>query len=143
MNGPGLSPTVARRPVLLLCLFAGLCDGLTGLLLVGAPGTTLKLMGVPAAGEPIWIRYIGVFVASIGAAYLYPWWSRRASADGLAAVLEITALSRFAVTAFVTTAVVWGDLAPGWTLVAVTDAAVASLQLFFLCRGTAPRGAST
>jgi len=123
-----------RKLILSYCLLAGLCDAATGALLVASPGRVLVLMrvGAPPA-EPVYLRFIGVFVASVGLAYLYP--LVFGAAGRLAVVFEVTALVRAAVALFVTVAVAAGALTPPWLSVAFTDAAFAVLQLGLLRKG--------
>jgi len=120
------------------CLAAGTCDTLTGLLLVSVPLSALSLMGVPdAPAEPIFLRWVGVFVGSIGLFYLYPFAigdAARANARWRT-VLETTALARFAVALFVAGSMATGALSRHWASVFVTDLALASFQCFLLRRG--------
>ena len=117
----------ARR---LLALF-GLCDLATGLALLAAPAALFRLPGLgPAPADPIFVRWIGVFVASVGASYLYPWLGARQWLPArLGTIAEVTALQRTAVALFVAVAVVTGALAPGWLGVAAFDGAVAAAQV--------------
>lgn len=131
---------IARRAgrtwVALFCWLAGACDGATGLLLVASPRLALELMGVaPAPVEPIYLRFVGVFVGGVGLAYLYPWalarsrrWLR------VLTVLEVTTGLRLAVGAFVVASVAAGTLVPGWLVVAVTDLGLAAAQIVLLWR---------
>lgn len=141
-----------ERAVRLYCLAAGACDLTTGLLLVATPFTVLGLMGVAgtagAGEEGVYLRYIGTFVAAVGAAYLYPLvlpprGGGRDGADRLPTVLEVTALVRGAVAVFVTAAVTIGTLAAPWLLVAAVDGGLAALQLRLLrlLQSTAAGGA--
>ncbi|MCB0346581.1 MAG: hypothetical protein KDD66_15790, partial [Bdellovibrionales bacterium] len=51
----------------------GLCDASTGLLLMAAPEFTLMLMGISEIpDELVYLRFIGAFVFSVGAAYWLP-----------------------------------------------------------------------
>jgi len=127
----------SRRSIAVLCSLAGACDASTGLLLVAAPLIVLDLMGVaPAPAEPIYLRFIGVFVGGVGLAYLYPWIGARARRRArVATVLEATAALRLAVGAFVL-ASVWARALPAaWLLVAATDVGVAVAQIGLLWRG--------
>jgi len=137
-------PPITGTIVLRFCMLAGLCDGLTGLLLVIAPNVTLGLMGIEPTTEPILIRFIGVFVGGIGAAYWHPWWGHTSTLvnreTGLRTLLEITALCRIAVGLFVTVAILQGALALPWWLVAATDLALASAQLWTLRQDPSTEG---
>lgn len=129
------------RALELYCLAAGACDFTTGVLLIAAPFTVLGLMGVAlapeAAGDGVYLRYIGTFVAAVGASYLYPVvlalvTGGRAGAERLPTVLEVTALVRGAVALFVTAAVARGALATPWLLVAAVDGGLAVFQIWLL-----------
>jgi hypothetical protein len=126
------------RTAVLFCLIAGGGDAATGLLLVAAPGLVLRLLGIDRpAGDLVFLRFAGVFVACVGLAYLYPWFWR----DGarwnarLATAIEITAGIRLAVTLFFGCAVASGALEPAWLAVGIYDAALAILQLVLRARG--------
>lgn len=124
------------RGLKLYCLAAGACDAATGLLLVAAPALTLRLMGISALpAEPIFLRFVGVFVGAVGLAYLYPFWldpARRLAR--LTGVLEMTALVRLLVGTFVAMSLVLGALALPWASVALTDLGLATAQLVLLGR---------
>lgn len=125
----------AVRAITLYSVAAGACDLTTGLLLIAMPFTVLGLMGVaaaPAAGaDGVYLRYIGTFVAAVGASYLYPLVLRE-SFRRLPTVLEVTALVRGAVALFVATAVATGSLAPAWLLVAAVDGGLGAFQIWLL-----------
>lgn len=121
----------------LFVLAAGSCDALAGAGLLVAPALVLRLLAVPVpAGDLFALRFVGVFVASVGLAYLAPLGApagaRREAR--LAAALELTAGVRLAVAVFLAAAVASGQ-PPGWLVVACTDAAVATSQLVLLGRG--------
>jgi len=116
----------------------GLCDTATGLLLIASPSWTLRLMRVPQSPvETVYLRWVGVFVCSVGLFYLYPFLlgngARRRTR--LAVVFEVTALARVAVAAFVVAGMAAGALVWQWASVAVTDLLVASIQIVLLGRG--------
>jgi|GEM_PF-422207 len=123
------------RTVRLYSLAAGACDLTTGVLLIAAPFTVLGLMGVAATAgadlEGIYLRYVGTFVAAVGASYLYPL-LLRGGAERLPTVLEVTALVRGAVALFVTAAVAAGSLAAPWLLVAGVDGGLALVQIWLV-----------
>jgi quinol-cytochrome oxidoreductase complex cytochrome b subunit len=118
------------------CLVAGYCDFLTGVLLLAAPAFTLASMGVTATpAEPILLRFVGVFVASVGFSYLYPWLlDPRSRLARVRTVFEVTALVRLAVAAFVGAGVLGGALEMSWSTVAATDLAFAAVQIAALRR---------
>ena len=119
------------------CLLAGGMDSLTGLLLVSMPLSTLGLMGIPEMpAEPVYLRFVGAFVGGVGLSYLYPFLYRRPRRTDrtLAVVLEVTALVRFGIAAFIAWAIGSGALPPAWLSVLVTDAVLATVQLFMVRR---------
>lgn len=121
----------------LYCLVAGLCDAGTGLALVLFPQATLDLLRLPAVAEPIYLRFVGVFVAQTGLAYLYPWWRRtgEGTPPPVAVLFELTALARLSVATFLGVALVAGSLATPWLLVLVTDLVLALAQVAWLGTG--------
>lgn len=126
-----------RRLITVYCLLAGFCDATTGVLLVSAPLWTLGLMGVPAvaepaAGDPVYLQWIGVFVGGVGLLYLYPFLLGGEARQRF--VLEATALLRLLVAAFVLVSVVRGALADAWLSVFATDLALAAVQIVLLWR---------
>lgn len=117
-----------------LCLLAGSADALTGILLVSSPALTLGLMGIGTVpAEPVYLRFVGVFVAAVGLAYLHPFVGEPARrATRLRTVLEVTALVRICVALFVSAAIATGGLELAWVSVAITDAALALIQISML-----------
>lgn len=116
------------------CLLAGACDATTGALLVAAPGLTLGWMGIAQRpSEPVYLRFVGVFVAAVGLSYLYPFLTLYREAR-FRVVLETTALIRLAVAVFVGAAVIARALTPLWLSVCATDLALATFQLTVLRR---------
>lgn len=111
-------------------LGAGLGDLGTGAALVAAPELVLRLLALPPVAETVLLRFVGVFVASVGAAYFWPFLGEsRARPGRLRAALTLTAVPRLAVAGFLATAVAAGALAPPWLLVGGYDALVAIAQL--------------
>lgn len=113
----------------------GCGDALTGLALVAVPRGVLAplALDVPADGD-FAFRFVGVFVACVGLAYLYPFALPPARRGvRLAAAIEWTAGVRLAVATFLAVAVVAG-CPSGWLIVGFFDAAVALAQLR-LCAG--------
>jgi hypothetical protein len=119
-------------------LLTGLSDAATGLLLIAAPGLTLRLMKLHAAVDTLpFLSYIGVFVLSVGLACLYGGLlaTRNAPPDKLEVVWLLTAITRGLVAVFVAVKVASGALEPGWFSVVVTDGALALIQFVGLARG--------
>lgn len=123
-----------QRWLPIYCRLAGNADAATGLLLVAAPALTLRLMGASPADEPIWVRWVGVFVASVGLAYWLPELSRSESARTARRVsaLEFTALVRLAVASFVAWALLTQRLETAFVSVLATDLSLGVLQLAML-----------
>jgi hypothetical protein len=117
----------------------GSLDALTGILLVASPASVLRLLLITRAPlEPVWLRFIGGFVAGVGLLYLYPLIARpERRAPLLAASIELTALVRGAVGLVVAGCVAAGALGPGWTTVALTDLSLATWQAVVVRRSRA------
>ncbi len=102
MNAP------PRRWLILYQYIAGLCDTGTGLLLIVAPAWTLRLMGLTIIPQPVvFVRYIGVFVLSVGLTYLWAaarWPLTSHAHIGWSTQWKITALVRTLVAVFVVVA---------------------------------------
>ena len=128
---------MTERGQALFCLLAGGGDAATGLLLLAAPALVLHLLGLerPAADLAL-LRFVGVFVACVGVAYLHPWLRRRSARQPrLLAALEMTAGIRLAVALFLGIAVASSTLEIPWLRVGLYDAAVALAQIGLLARG--------
>lgn len=117
-----------------LALVAGLMDFSTGLGLVFLPEFTLKLMGVGVPGQEalVFVRFVGVFVAAVGASYL---WALLAPVMRLRTVFGATILFRAGAGSFTGIAVLAGTLAPAWLAVTATDIGLVLLQTWLLRRG--------
>jgi hypothetical protein len=103
-------------------------------LLVADPAIVVRLLRLaPAPAEPVYLRFVGVFVGAVGLAYFYPL-LRSGARDWaqVVAVLEITAAFRVAVAVFVVASVVVRALGAAWLAVAASDLAVAGFQLALL-----------
>lgn len=136
----GLGGRGARPAALWLLVAAGLSDLGTGLALIAAPGLVLALLGIagpsPAVGGAAYLRFVGAFVAGVGACYLYPFLPGLAPRPGrLAVVAEVTALVRGGIALFLVGAALAGALPASWLLVAGFDAALAAAQVWMLRRG--------
>ena len=128
-----------RSWLLLYQYAAGLCDTCTGLLLIAAPAWTLSLMGLTIIPQPLsFVRYIGVFVFSVGLTYLWAalQWPLTSHAH-IAWVIQwkITALIRMLVAIFVFWQVAAGSIEPRWMTVAFSDGIFAAIQVFGLSKG--------
>lgn len=114
-------------------LCVGGMDAITGLLLIFAPATVLKLLGIaiPAESGLVFLSWMGVFITGVGLSYI---WALGKAAEG-ELVWKITALIRFMVAAFITWKVSGDELERAWLMVAVSDALVAAVQFHILRRG--------
>lgn len=141
------SKTLTPRPLPMglapAMMAMGALDGVTGLLLLAEPLATLRLMGVSVLPtEPVFVRFIGAFVAAVGASYFLPWlpanrhpWVPASRPDSgsararLVAVIDTTTLVRLSVGIFVVAAVTSSALTLPWLMVAVADLAIAAAQI--------------
>lgn len=103
----------------------GAMDASTGVLLVACPEWVLATLGINGVGAEsiVFLRWIGVFVGSVGLSY-----GLVLRGEG-ETVWKVTALVRVLVAVFVTASIVAGSLVPAWAGVAVTDAVVAVVQI--------------
>lgn len=119
-------------------LGVGLLDLASGLGFLAQPALMLRLMGVTQVfGDLVYLRFVGVFVAAVGAVYLWAWRRSLVSGDEalLRATLELTIIFRFATGTFAAWAVLRGWLIPAWSLVTLADYAIIAAQLWLLRRG--------
>jgi len=116
----------------LLALAVGLLDFGTGAGLVFLPAEILTLMRVPVPADEaiVYVRFVGAFVAAVGACYL--WALLLGGAARLRGVLEFTILFRLAAGAFSTVAIARGWLVLGWASVPATDFVLAGIQLWLI-----------
>ena len=122
-----------------LSLAAGAMDTTTGVLLAVAPASVLDWFGVAVPGgdgAAILMRWIGVFVAGVGASYL---WAIAPSdvvtrTQRLTGVWGATTIVRGGVALFCAVAVATKQLAPVWVIVGGTDAVIAAMQAWGLRR---------
>jgi len=126
-----------RPLVAIISLFAGGGDFAAGLLLVIVPQTALRWMHVSPANDPVWIRFIGVFVGCVGLTYFLGLltWYRDRSALELRTVWKLTAMFRLAAGAFVAMAINLGLLDRAWISVPTADFFWAAVQLAILRKG--------
>ena len=140
------SPTMRFSPTWLarrLALLAGALDFGSGLGLVALPAAMLPLMGLPVPGEEAltFVRFVGAFVAAVGACYL---WALRRPGERLRVVLGATLWFRLAAGSYVLGAVLRGSLDASWLTVTAADYGLIVAQLWLLARGaereTSPEG---
>ncbi len=124
----------ATRVGVWVAIGAGAMDLGTGLGLVTAPGWTLARMGVPVPGAEalLYVRFVGAFVAAVGACYL---WAARRPRGRLRVAFGLTMWLRGAAGSFSAGAVLAGALAIGWLAVALTDGALVIVQAVLLAKG--------
>lgn len=121
--------------VYVFCVLAGLMDAGTGVLLLVAPLWTLDLMGVSTMpAEPVFMRFVGAFVAGNGFSYLMPFAlfagaRRNAILEGMLATLAVV---RFFIAGFTGWAMAAGQLEAGWLPVTCSDAVLAVAQVVIL-----------
>jgi len=117
-----------------LALFAGLLDFGVGLGLAFLPAKFLPLMGTPTPSDEalVYLRFVGAFVAAVGASYL--WALIRSDITRLCSVLEFTILFRLAAGIFSSIAIVRGWLATAWAPVPATDFILIGVQLWLILK---------
>jgi hypothetical protein len=120
-------------------LAAGFCDTSTGVLLIAAPAFTLGVMGLTILPQPVaFVRYIGVFVLSVGLTYLWAvlrWPLNEHAVLVWSTQWKITALVRLLVALFVLWQVATGAMEPRWITVAFSDGVFAAIQIMGLAKG--------
>ena len=116
-------------------VIVGAMDALTGLALVVAPAVTLGLMGASAPGAEAmeYVRFIGAFVAAVGASYL--WIAAGRAPAAFRAGLWVTLFFRLGAGGFALTAVLRGVFDAGWLIVGATDLGCVAVQAWFLAKG--------
>jgi hypothetical protein len=128
-----------RRWLILYQYVAGLCDTGTGLLLIAAPVRTLGLMGLTIIPQPIaFVRFIGVFVLSVGLTYLWAavrWPLTTHAHIGWSIQWRITALIRTLVAVFILWQIATAAIQGHWITVALSDGAFAMIQWIGLDKG--------
>lgn len=112
----------------------GSMDALTGLLLIFAPELVLKLLRIepPSPDALVFLSWIGVFVMAVGLSYGFALGRHRGSGE---AVWRFTALARILVAVFLIIQITGGRMAPAWAAVALSDGAVALVQMAILRKG--------
>lgn len=126
-----LNPTwCARR----LALLAGGLDFCSGLGFVALPAAVLPAMGLPVPGAEAlaFVRFVGAFVAAVGASYL---WALCRPGERLRVVLGATVWFRLAVGSYSLVAVGTGWLTAGWLTVTAADYGLVIAQLWLLAKG--------
>lgn len=128
-----------RQMLSIYQFIAGLCDAGTGLLLVGFPDYTLsRLMGLAVVPQRPFIRFIGVFVLSVGITYFWTLFRYPLHDHGGLVWLtqwKITALIRTLVALFVVWQVGAHTIDFRWMTVALTDGVFAAIQMVGLEQG--------
>lgn len=112
----------------------GLCDALTGVLLIIDPKSLLSLIwiGDPGAAA-VYLRYIGVFVLGTGLTYFLPLLAKNYNEVTRYVWLQ-TSVIRLLVASFVILQVCLNALVPAWLIVASTDASIGLFQIYLIKR---------
>ena len=107
-------------------------DASTGVMLVFMPELVLRIFKIEGveAGSLDFLRWIGVFVGSVGLSYGFALKGRTQGE----VVWAITSLVRILVALFLTVQIAAGRMPVAWAGVAVTDAVVAVVQIIGLRR---------
>jgi hypothetical protein len=121
-----------EKITLLYLLLAGLCDTVSGLLLMADPVGTLTLMGVATPlAEPLYMQWIGAFVFSVGLSYFTPFIVRNRW-EQVRGVLSVTLIVRIVIASFSGFSMLRGALDPTWITVPLSDAAMGIIQIVLL-----------
>ena len=130
------------RAHLLLELYqvaAGLSDTLTGILLLVAPLWTLHLMHIAEAPVPtVFASYIGAFVLGVGLTYFwvsFRHWGGLGTGAEWESQWRCTAIIRACIAMFLAIEIASSRMEPAWSLVAISDGALALIQWIGLHRG--------
>jgi hypothetical protein len=124
-----------RRILLWYQILVAGSDTLTGILLIAAPGVTLRLMRLhaPESAMP-YVSFVGTFVIAVGIACIYGarLMACRGCTNRQETVWLLTAVTRGMVALFLLSGIVVGTMEPGWLTVAVFDGACAAIQTYGL-----------
>ena len=124
-----------RKLILILTLFMGTVDAVTGMLLMFLPEMTLGLMGINISyTDWVFIRFVGAFVFGVGTSYLFGFFAvlKRNNWEEMGFVWKITAWVRLVIFVFMSVSIMTGLLEPSWIAVPVTDGSVALLQGYWV-----------
>lgn len=126
----------------ILALLAGTLDFCTGLGLAFVPRLILPLMRVPHPSDEalVYLRFVGAFVAAVGACYLLA--LVRGGFDRLRYMLEFTIPFRLFAGAFSAAGIALTWLSPAWISVPLTDFLLALLQVWLVVKLSAIHEAS-
>jgi hypothetical protein len=115
---------------------AGLLDSATGMGLITIPAFTLQMMGMdPAAYQLGLIRFIGIFVFSVGSLYLWGlFFQSRQGTSSLKSVWLVTIWIRLCVGSILLGMILSHTLSTSWGLVSLTDLSLAAFQIWWLKR---------
>lgn len=122
--------------ILMLNPMFGMCDLLTGVVLLFAPNLILEILNTTVSDEAVvFVRYVGVFVFAVGLSYFLPYFcgGRICSRDErIFYTWLVTAAIRCCVATFVFFELCLGELGINWLIVAMTDAVLAAMQFYFV-----------
>ena len=126
-----MNPTKLAR---WLALGAGALDCAMGGSLLAGPAFTLRALGisVPGAEALLFVRFVGVLVAAVGASYLWTWWR---PVERLRGGLGATIFFRAATGTYIGAAVLLGALPWAWGQVTLVDFALIAAQAWLLAKG--------
>jgi hypothetical protein len=116
-------------------LTVGVLDFVTGFALLLAPAFTLEKMGAaPPSGDALeFVRFVGVFVGAVGAAYL--WAIAMSDPARLRVTLILTTFFRTGAGLYTGIAVAVGTFDSAWLTVTATDVACVLIQVWLLVKG--------
>ncbi len=126
-----MNPTKLAR---WLALGAGVLDCAAGGSLLAGPAITMRVLrlGVPGAEALVFVRFVGVLVAALGASYLWAWWR---PVERLRVVLGATIFFRLATGSYTGAAVLLEALPGAWCQVTFADFALIAAQAWLLAKG--------
>ena len=130
--------TSLRQALTIYQWFAGLADAGTGLLLVAFPDYTYALMGFSPTRDRALVRFVGVFVFSVGLTYLWTvvrWPLHSRAIPAWVTQWKITAFMRGLVAAFLVWQLLAQSMEARWLTVCVFDGVLAAIQFIGIDRG--------
>jgi hypothetical protein len=115
-------------------VMVGAMDALTGLLLILAPASVLRVLRIeaPSPDAMVFLSWIGVFVMAVGLSYGLALGKHRGRGE---TVWMFTALVRTLVAVFLVIQITRETMAPAWLAVALSDGLVAMVQMVVVRKG--------
>ena len=132
-----MTPPLRRQLAIAYTAFAGGLDAASGLWLVFAPASMLATMGADPEDDPLFLSFVGTFVAAVGISYLWALrrWLKRGDAEFLHSIWRVTILFRLAAGLFCAAHLATDDLDLAWIGVPIADFAFAAVQIWLLRAG--------